>query len=185
MEPLVDRPSPTPPRGWRVRRADPGDLTGIESLLREIMAEHGVPAPPAAALRATIGQILAESRPPAGLPQGPAPTDAPPETVTSDREHLFLVVEHRGDVVGMCALLFSLSTWSATRVCELQDVVVSAPHRGLGLGRALLETAAAAARSRGCTRLFLTAEAINLPAHHFYRALGFDEKTVLYFERPA
>jgi hypothetical protein len=41
----------------------------------------------------------------------------------------------------------------------------------------------ARSREQGCSRLFLTAEVWNLGAHAFYRGLGFDEKTCLYFER--
>jgi GNAT superfamily N-acetyltransferase len=94
-----------------------------------------------------------------------------------------LVAESQGDLVGMCALIFSYSTWSATLVCELQDVVVTASHRRSRVGQGLVNAAEAVARARGCDRLFLMAEAWNLEAHAFYRGLGLAEKTCLYFER--
>ena len=111
-------------------------------------------------------------------------TDMLADADTSPRpRYLFLVAETRGRVVGACSLVFSLSTWSAGEVCELQDVVVTADERRAGVGRALLQAATALARSRGCLRLFLQAETANLGAHAFYRSQGFDEKTALHFER--
>ena len=143
----------------RYREAGPADIPAVLGLLREIMAHHGVPAPAEAALQAVVQQAL----------------DSP--------GHTFLVAEEAGEVVALCALLFSLSTWSAGPVCELQDMVVRRDKRGRGLGRGLLAAAADRARARGCRRMFLTAETFNLPAHAFYRACGLQEKAVLYFEQ--
>ncbi len=153
VEPVVFRP------------AQPQDLAGIESLLVEIMTHHGVQPPSEAGLRETIRRIL----------EGAGATTRP--------DHCFLVGEQAGEVVACCALLFSLSTWSAGERCELQDVVVTGRRRGEGIGRRLIDAAAGIARARGCVYLFLTAEAENLSGHAFYRSLGLHEKAVLYFER--
>ncbi len=83
----------------------------------------------------------------------------------------------------MCALVFSISTWSASPVCELQDVIVTEEYRREDVGRGLIAAAEEIARARGCSRLFLLAESWNLGAHAFYRSLGLSEKTCLYFER--
>jgi GNAT superfamily N-acetyltransferase len=83
----------------------------------------------------------------------------------------------------MCALLFTISTWSASLVCELQDVIVTEHYRRESVGQGLVAAAEEIARARGCNRLFLLAESWNLGAHAFYRSLGLQEKTCLYFER--
>ncbi len=141
------------------RKATPADTAQILSLLEEIMEHHGVAPPDSAHLSSTISSILASP------------------------DHLILVAEAQSHLIGMCALIFSQSTWSATPVCELQDVLVTRDHRRGEVGRRLVQTAEEIARARGCGRLFLLAEAWNLDAHAFYRSLGLMEKTCLYFER--
>jgi GNAT superfamily N-acetyltransferase len=141
------------------RLATPNDAGCIVSLLAEIMQHHGVAPPGRERLRSVVDAVFASP------------------------EHFFLVAVAEGAIVGMCALIFSYSTWSASPVCELQDVVVTSESRRQRVGRGLLEAAENLARDRGCSRLFLSAESWNLEAQRFYRRLGLAEKTVLYFER--
>jgi N-acetylglutamate synthase-like GNAT family acetyltransferase len=146
------------------RQATQADAPAILALLEEIMRHHGVVPPDLSRLAATVDSIIA----------------AP--------DHCFLVAASEGagptrHLVGMCALVFSISTWSASPVCELQDVVVTEDHRRAEVGRGLIAAAEEIARARGCSRLFLLAESWNLGAHSFYRSLGLNEKTCLYFER--
>ncbi|MCX8033220.1 MAG: GNAT family N-acetyltransferase [Thermoleophilia bacterium] len=140
------------------RQAGQEDLAGIVALLHEIMREHGVNPPREADLARTVSAIL----------------DSP--------NHQILVAEKNSQLVGMCACIFTLSTWSAAPVCELQDLIVSQSERRTQVGSKLIEAAREVARTRGCTRLFLLAEAWNFEAHAFYRRQGFQEKTCLYFE---
>jgi N-acetylglutamate synthase-like GNAT family acetyltransferase len=141
------------------RQAALSDAPQVLALLVEIIGDHGVTPPEPERLTATVSSILT----------------AP--------DHSFLVAESHGHLVGMCALVFSLSTWSASPVCELQDLVVTRSHRRGHVGRGLVQTAESIAQARGCSRLFLMAESWNLDAHSFYRSLGLAEKTCLYFER--
>ncbi len=141
------------------RPATSSDTAQVLSLLGEIMEHHGVAPPEPARLTVTICTILASS------------------------DHLLLVAEDRDQLVAMCALVFSQSTWSASPVCELQDMLVTESHRRTDVGRGLVRAAEEIARARGCSRLFLLAEYWNLDAHAFYRSLGLTEKTCLYFER--
>jgi ribosomal protein S18 acetylase RimI-like enzyme len=141
------------------RQAVQADIAHLLALLAEIMEHHGEVPPEPERLTATLAAIL----------------DSP--------GHSLLVAESRGEVVGMCALIFSHSTWSASLVCELQDVVVAAGRRRNSIGQRLVRAAEAIARERGCSHLFLLAEAWNFGAHAFYRDLGMTEKTCLYFER--
>lgn len=141
------------------RAATAADTDQVIVLLHEIMDHHAVDPPPVERLRPTISTILGSAC------------------------HELLVADEDGRLVGMCALIFSQSTWSAAPVCELQDVIVTAGQRRTAVGGGLLSAAEDMARARGCSRLFLLAEYWNLDAHAFYRSLGLAEKTCLYFER--
>jgi GNAT superfamily N-acetyltransferase len=140
------------------RPATAHDTPHVLALLEEIMRHHGVAPPEPEPLGATVATIL----------------DSP--------GHLLLVADDGGRLVGMCALIFSQSTWSASPVCELQDVLVTSGRRRGAIGRGLVQAAERIAKDRRCTRLFLLAEYWNLDAHTFYRSLGLAEKTCLYFE---
>ena len=135
------------------------DLEQILALLREIMEYHDFAPPPAADLSACVSTILAS------------------------QDHVFLVAEEHDQVVGMCALVFTMSTWSAAPVCEIQDLVVTRARRRSKVGRCLVEAAVQMAHERRCARIFLLAEYWNLQAHAFYRKLGLAEQTCLDFER--
>jgi GNAT superfamily N-acetyltransferase len=141
------------------RVASAADTPQVIALLLEIMEHHAVEPPPPERLRHTISVILASAT------------------------HQLLVADEDGKLVGMCALIFSQSTWSAALACELQDVIVTTGRRRSDVGRGLVAAAEEIARSRGCSRLSLLAEYWNLEAHAFYRSLGLAEKTCLYFER--
>ena len=141
------------------RPAGPADLAQVVSLLHEIMHHHGVEPPDAVGLAASVSSVFKAT------------------------DHVLLVAEEDGQLIGTCALIFSISTWSASPVCELQDVLVTEDRRRADIGRGLIEHAEQIARARGCARLFLLAEYWNLEAHAFYRSLGLSEKTCLYFER--
>jgi N-acetylglutamate synthase-like GNAT family acetyltransferase len=141
------------------RRAVESDLSQVIALLREIMEYHKVVPPDADRLSACVATII-----------------------DSD-DHVFLVADEHGRLLGMCALLFSMSTWAAAPVCEIQDLIVSMDQRGDDVGRNLIDAAGEIALARGCTRFYLLAEYWNLQAHAFYRSVGLAEKTCLDFER--
>lgn len=141
------------------RLAVRSDSPQIVALLREIMTYHSVQPPEGCELTACV------------------------ETILDSRDHVFLVAEDNGRLIGMCALLFSMSTWSAAPTCEIQDLIVTEDMRRQGLGRGLVDAASDLARARGCARVFMLAEYWNLDAQAFYRRLGLSEKTNLDFER--
>jgi GNAT superfamily N-acetyltransferase len=77
---------------------------------------------------------------------------------------------HGTEVLGTCALLTE-----ADGACELAKMAVRATARGRGVGRALGESAIAAARARGAPRIDLLSNTVLTPAIALYRALGFVE----------
>lgn len=83
-----------------------------------------------------------------------------------------LVAERAGEVVGMVTAQLVVSTAEGGPAALVEDMVVEAAERGLGLGRRLLESVEAWADERGATRLQLLADGENAPALGFYARAG-------------
>ncbi len=54
----------------------------------------------------------------------------------------------------------------------IPDLIVSAPHRGRGIGKALLSQAIAMAQTQGCCSITLESGRSRHAAHQLYRSLG-------------
>ncbi|KOT31773.1 streptothricin acetyltransferase [Streptomyces caelestis] len=74
-----------------------------------------------------------------------------------------------GDLAGFAAV--SYSGWN--RRLTIEDIAVAPPHRGRGVGRALMGLAREFARERGAGHIWLEVTNINAPAIHAYRRMGF------------
>ncbi len=83
-----------------------------------------------------------------------------------------LVATVDGAVVGMVTGQLVVSTAEGAASVLVEDMVVASRHRGGGVGRALLESLEAWARSRGATRLTLVADRHNAAALGFYDRMG-------------
>jgi GNAT superfamily N-acetyltransferase len=71
-------------------------------------------------------------------------------------------------LVGIVHYLFHAHAWMTKEVCYLQDLFVDSAVRGRGCGRSLIEAVAAAARDRGCRRLYWTTKEENAVARSLY-----------------
>lgn len=84
-----------------------------------------------------------------------------------------MVAKANGKIIGMVSLLYTVSTALGSRVAILEDMVVSAEHRGAGIGSTLLTHAIELAREKGCKRISLMTDQDNETAQHFYQKQGF------------
>ncbi len=89
------------------------------------------------------------------------------------------VAEREGAVVGMVNLLFTVSTAEGGPALLLEDMIVTASHRGGGAGRALIERAQAYAREHGFLRIMLLTDGSNTAAQNFYKRLGFEMSSMV------
>jgi GNAT superfamily N-acetyltransferase len=71
-------------------------------------------------------------------------------------------------LVGIVHYLFHLSTWTEGPYCYLQDLFTAPDARGLGVGRALIEAVAAAARGAGASRVYWLTHESNSQAMALY-----------------
>ena len=83
-----------------------------------------------------------------------------------------LIAERGGETAGYALYFPTFSSFLSSRGVWLEDLFVRPPHRGAGVGRALLSAVAARARERGDARLEWAALDWNELALGFYRSLG-------------
>lgn len=72
-------------------------------------------------------------------------------------------------LLGSAVLFFRRNS----RIARLYSLAIDENHRGLGVGRALVNACARKARQRGCERLRLEVRADNAVAIHLYEREGF------------
>jgi GNAT superfamily N-acetyltransferase len=87
--------------------------------------------------------------------------------------HVFLAYRH-GAAVGVAVCFLTFSTFAARRVLNIHDLAVEPEHRGLGVGRSLLERVEERARELGCCKLTLEVQEKNSPAKGLYTQVGFE-----------
>lgn len=83
-----------------------------------------------------------------------------------------LIAWSGAQAVGFALYFPNYSTFLAKPGLYLEDLYVQPAHRGLGIGRALLQQVAAVAIERGCGRLEWSVLDWNEPAIGFYQNLG-------------
>ena len=90
-----------------------------------------------------------------------------------------MVVEVDGEVVGYAVYYAGYDTASATRGIYLADLYVDEDRRRQGLGRALLTSLAAAARTDGARWMFWSVLKRNRGARRFYKKVAPELKDVI------
>lgn len=83
------------------------------------------------------------------------------------------VAEENGTVVGTAIYYYRYSTWKG-KALYLEDLVVSARHRGKGYGKALLDAIVRKAKEDNCKQVRWQVLDWNEPAIKFYQSIGAD-----------
>ncbi len=91
---------------------------------------------------------------------------------------------------GVAILRFRPSIWTEGSECYLAELYVTPAQRGLGLGRALMESAMELAREQGADYMDLGTSEDDTAARALYESLGFtnregraDGPLMLFYER--
>jgi GNAT superfamily N-acetyltransferase len=95
----------------------------------------------------------------------------------------FVAVDNAERLVGFVHHHIHLSTWSLQGYCYLEDLYVDKAARGLGAGRALIETVYEWADERGATRVYWHTDVANVPARRLYDRVGMFVPYVQYRRR--
>jgi GNAT superfamily N-acetyltransferase len=91
----------------------------------------------------------------------------------SDRDRV-LVCTADSRVVGLASLHVLPLLHQEGNMCRATAVAVTEARRGQGIGRKLMQSAEAFARSNGCIRMEVTSGAQREGAHAFYGRLGYE-----------
>jgi GNAT superfamily N-acetyltransferase len=78
------------------------------------------------------------------------------------------VAEAGGELLGLVHYLFHRSTTQVAPTCYLQDLFTSEDARGRGVGAALIEAVYAAAKAKGCARVYWQTHETNAVARALY-----------------
>jgi diamine N-acetyltransferase len=145
--------------GLLVRTATAADLPALQELSRQIGAQHA----------AALPDVFREADPPL------APEHF--ERLLAGPESTALVAVREGEVVGLLMMYLrrapDLPFFVPRVTAHVSDLVVDGRCRRAGIGRALMDAAAAWAREQGATRVGLNVWEFNQDARRFYEALGF------------
>jgi len=83
-----------------------------------------------------------------------------------------LMAERHGRAVGFALWFTTFSTFLCKPGLYLEDVFVEREHRGIGIGKAILQRLAALALARDCGRFEWRVLDWNAPSIRFYESLG-------------
>jgi ribosomal protein S18 acetylase RimI-like enzyme len=138
------------PQSPVVRRATVADAPTIGRLLHDFNTEYDDPTPGPDRLAERMRELLA-GRDTAVLLGGTGPD-------------------------GLAVLRFRPSIWTPALECYLAELYVAPPHRGRGLGRALLNEAMELARREGAGYMDLGTSEADVAARALYESLGFSNR---------
>jgi GNAT superfamily N-acetyltransferase len=91
-----------------------------------------------------------------------------------------MVAEHAGALVGFVHIIFHRNTVMMGPTCYLQDLFAAPTLRGKGVGRALIEAAAARAKAAGASRLYWQTQEGNATARLLYDRIAQQSGFIVY-----
>jgi GNAT superfamily N-acetyltransferase len=99
--------------------------------------------------------------------------------VATPNRYYFLAAEGE-NAVGLISMTIKDNLWQEGLLAWLDELVVDADHRRLGIGTRLIEHVISLAREKGCRRIELDSAFHRRQAHVFYDRLGFGSRALLF-----
>lgn len=88
--------------------------------------------------------------------------------------HIFVAVSGEAIVGTFALLIMDNLAHQGAPSAVVEDVVVSAAHRGGGIGRQMMHFAMERCKQAGCYKMMLSSNLTRAQAHKFYQDLGFE-----------
>ncbi len=143
-------------RNIRIRKAGKKDINEILNLLYQLQRPRPKTSAESLAFRKRIQQYLGE------------------------KDKRILVDEQNSKVVGLVSMMF-LPRLNRTKLeLYIPELVVSEDHRGLGIGKSLIESCINIAKKKKCFRIRLESGNQREDAHRFYKKIGFEQSALSY-----
>ncbi len=99
--------------------------------------------------------------------------------IESPNRGRIFVARHNGRIIGMINLLITISTAEGGFVLLLEDLIIAASYRAMGVGSKLMQHALAFARSKRFMRITLLTDEEHDHANTFYEKHGFLRSTMI------
>jgi len=135
----------------------------------------------AAHQQAVVDLIDAYAADPMGDGQ-PLPTAVRDALIPGLRRHptTLIFLAYQGDkAIGIAVCFLGFSTFAARPLINIHDLAVLPEHRGLGVGRRLLQAVEQKARDLDCCKLTLEVLEYNRRARGLYESVGFAQSMQL------
>jgi len=91
--------------------------------------------------------------------------------------NLIAVVE--GEIAGFISVVYNLTLFHRKGTALINELVVSAKHRNVGVGKALIQEVLRISKEEGWDEVQVGAKKTNSSAIGFYRKMGFDREYIL------
>lgn len=100
-------------------------------------------------------------------------------SLLKEQNHLLLVAEEKGDILGLASLWFRKSLFHTGTCCLLDELIVREDARGKDVGRALVAEVVLHAKRRKAGEVEVTTFEEKTRVTAFYKKLGFEEMGIL------
>lgn len=107
----------------------------------------------------------------------PLPSDVVKKLIPGLKKHpttIVLLAFADSKAAGILTAFIGFSTFQAKPLLNISDFYVQPTHRGLRIGRKLMEAAVTKAKTLDCCKITLEAQENNKKAIRFYTAAGFE-----------
>ncbi|MBI5147049.1 MAG: GNAT family N-acetyltransferase [Thaumarchaeota archaeon] len=97
-----------------------------------------------------------------------------------EKDKRILVAEQNSKVIGLVSMMFLLRLNRTKLELYIPELIVSENHRGLGIGKLLIESCISMAKKKKCFRIRLESGNQREGAHRFYKKIGFEQSALSY-----
>jgi ribosomal protein S18 acetylase RimI-like enzyme len=97
-----------------------------------------------------------------------------------EKDKEIIVAEQNSRIIGLVSIMLLPRLNRTELELYIPELIVSEDHRGLGVGKSLMESCVNMARKKKCFRIRLESGNQRKGAHLFYKRIGFEQSALSY-----